>query len=249
MTKAEILAALRKEAMKEEVALNVTNAEQTVKNIETKTVKNTTEVEDGREGHAAKLDSELPTQKAVEKAVAQDEGPIVPADKDGVSKNGGEDNKLMSADGVEAVRKKEDNAMKDVINVASRKVEESTEVQNELLAQLKEANEREESYKQKIADINALCEKALVAQRAQLTEAHAAEMNKFFEAIVSKGEALETELTEAVAKNKRAYQAAKKLYESSMKMNKMLLAAVKQAQPEKQMTRYVTPARRALGAY
>lgn len=244
-----MLASLRKEAIKEEVALNVTNADQTVKNIETKVVKNSTEVEDGREGHAAKLDSELPTQKAVEKAVAEDEGPIVPADKDGVSKNGGEDDKLMTADGVEAVRKKEDNAMKDVINVASRKVEESAEVQNELLTQLKEAKEREESYKQKIEEINKLCEQALIAQRAQLAEAHGAEMNAFFEAVVAKGEALEAELNEAIAKRERSCEAAKKLYESSLKMNKMLLAAVKQAQPEKQLTRYVTPARRALGAY
>ena len=41
-------------------------------------------------------------------------------------------------------------------------------------------------------------------------------------------------------------KSAKKLYESSLKMNKMLLEAVKKAQPARSMTRYVTPARRAL---
>jgi hypothetical protein len=79
-----------------------------------------------------------------------------------------------------------------------------------------------------------------------LLKAHGEEMTKFFEAIVAKGEAFEAELTEAAAKNEKAYKSAKKLYESSLKMNKMLLEAVKKAQPAKAMTRYVTPARRAL---
>ena len=61
-------------------------------------------------------------------------------------------------------KKREDNGMKDVINVSSRKVEEATEVNNELLDQLKEAAEREEKYKNKINEITALCEKALKNQ-------------------------------------------------------------------------------------
>lgn len=51
------------------------------------------------------MDSELPTQKEVEKYVAKDEGPMIPVDKDGVSKNGGDDDR-MEADKVEAEKKK-----------------------------------------------------------------------------------------------------------------------------------------------
>lgn len=232
MTKAEAIAKI-KAALKE---AEVKNAEDTVKNIETKVV-------DGVKAADVTVE-ETPVAAEIEKAVANAEEPLVAADKDGVSKNGGEAE--MTKDSVEAEKKKEDNAMKDVINVADRKVEENTEVQAELLKQLEEAASREEGYKAKIAEINSLCEEVLEAQRKQLLKAHGEEMTKFFEAIVAKGEAFEAELTEAAAKNEKAYKSAKKLYESSLKMNKMLLEAVKKAQPAKAMTRYVTPARRAL---
>lgn len=232
MTKAEAIAKI-KAALKE---AEIKNAEDTVQNIETKVVDDV---------KAADVTvKETPVAAEIEKAVANAEEPLVAADKDGVSKNGGEAE--MTKDSVEAEKKKEDNAMKDVINVADRKVEENTEVQAELLKQLEEAASREEGYKAKIAEINTLCEEALEAQRKQLLKAHGVEMTKFFEAIVAKGEAFEAELTEAAAKNEKAYKSAKKLYESSLKMNKMLLEAVKKAQPAKAMTRYVTPARRAL---
>ena len=232
MTKAEAIAKI-KAALKE---AEVKNAEDTVKNIETKVVDDVKAADVTVE--------ETPVAAEIEKAVANAEEPLVAADKDGVSKNGGEAE--MTKDSVEAEKKKEDNAMKDVINVADRKVEENTEVQAELLKQLEEAASREEGYKAKIAEINSLCEEVLEAQRKQLLKAHGEEMTKFFEAIVAKGEAFEAELTEAAAKNEKAYKSAKKLYESSLKMNKMLLEAVKKAQPAKAMTRYVTPARRAL---
>ena len=232
MTKAEAIAKI-KAALKE---AEIKKAEDTVQNIETKVVDDV---------KAADVTvKETPVAAEIEKVVANAEEPLVAADKDGVSKNGGEAE--MTKDSVEAEKKKEDNAMKDVINVAGRKVEENTEVQAELLKQLEEAASREEGYKAKIAEINTLCEEALEAQRKQLLKAHGVEMTKFFEAIVAKGEAFEAELTEAAAKNEKAYKSAKKLYESSLKMNKMLLEAVKKAQPAKAMTRYVTPARRAL---
>ena len=126
------------------------------------------------------------------------------------------------------------------------KVEENAEVQAELLKQLEEATAREESYKAKVAEINTLCEEALKVQREELIKSHSQEMEAFFEAIIAKGEAFEKELTESAAKNEKAYKSAKKLYESSLKMNKMLLEAVKKAAPARNMTRYVTPARRAL---
>nr|DAM10465.1 MAG TPA: hypothetical protein [Caudoviricetes sp.] len=235
MTKEEML-----KALKESNALNVKKAEDTLQNIETKEVKEAPKAE-GITG----LDSELPTQKEIEKEVAKDEGPMIPVDKDGVSKDGGEDDR-MQADKVEAERKREDNGMKDVINVSSRKVEETAEVNNELLDQLKEAADREENYKEKIKEITALCEKALVSQQESLTKEHAAEMNKVFEAVIAEGEKMEKELTEAAARNEKMYKTAQKLYENSTKLNKILIEAVKKAQPEKQMTRYMTPARRAV---
>ncbi len=236
MTKAEAIAKI-KESMKENVT-NVTDAEQTVANIDAKPVEDVKAAE-------GMPNSELPTQKDVEKVVNSAEETLVPADEDGVSKNGGEKD-LIDNEKVEAERKKEDNAMKDVINVADRKVEENAEVQAELLKQLEEAASREAAYKAKVAEINTLCEEALKVQREELIKSHSQEMEAFFEAIIAKGEAFEKELTEAAEKNEKAYKSAKKLYESSLKMNKMLLEAVKKAQPARNMTRYVTPARRAL---
>ena len=239
MTKAEVLAKIKE--MKESNVLNVTNAEQTVANIEGKEVENVKAAE-------GMPNEELPTQKDVEKAVNSAEPTIVPADKDGISKNGGECD-CIDNDKIEAERKKEDNAMKDVINVADRKVEENAEVQAELLKQLEEASAREKSYKEKIIELNSLCEEALEAQRKELTESHSKEIEAFFESIIAKGEAFEKELTESAEKNEKAYKSAKKLYESSLKMNKMLLEAVKKAQPARNMTRYVTPAKRALESF
>ena len=181
----------------------------------------------------------------VEKYTNSAEPTLVPADEDGVSKNGGEKD-VIDNEKIEAERKKEDNAMKDVINVADRKVEENAEVQAELLKQLEEATAREAEYKAKIAEITSLCEEALEAQRKELTESHSKEVEAFFESIIAKGEAFEKELTEAAEKNEKAYKSAKKLYESSLRMNKMLLEAVKKAQPARNMVRYTTPARRAL---
>lgn len=237
MTKEELLKALR------ESAENVKKAEDTVANIETKVVDAPVAKADGVEG----LDSELPTQKDVEKAVDAACDPLVPADKDGVSKNGGEDDR-MEAGKVEAERKHEDNAAKDVINVSTRKVEEAAEVNEELLKQLREAAEREEAYKEKIAKITDLCENALKAQEAELTRDHAAEMHRVFEAVIAEGEKMEKELTESAAKNEKLYKAAKKMYESSHKLNKILLEAVKKAVPERKMTRYSTPAHRAVAS-
>lgn len=236
MKKEEIIKALLAEAN----ALNVKNADDTIQNIETKEVHDTPKA-DGVQG----LDSELPTQKEIEKEVNKDEGPMIPVDKDGVSKDGG-DSDLLSQGKVEAERKKEDNGMKDVINVSSRKVEETAEVNNELLNQLKEASARENAYIEKINKITALCEKALTDQEASLTKEHAEEMNKVFEAVINEGEKLEKELNEAAKKNEKMYKSAKRLYEGSSKLNKVLVEALRKAQPEKQMTRYETPASRVI---
>ena len=219
MTKDEMLKLLKE-------SNEVKKAEDTIKNIDAKEVH---EVK-AAEGMGAEP---LPTQKEVEKEVNAAEGPMIAVDKEGVSKDGGECDKLMSQDGVEAEKKKQDNGMKDVINVSSRKVEESAEVTNELLAQLKEAAAREEGYKAKIAEITSLCEKALELQKQTLIKDHAAEMSKVFEAVIAEGE---------------MYKKAQKLYEGSSKLNRILLEAVKKAQPERKMTRYMTPAYRAIAS-
>lgn len=237
MTKEEMI-----KALKESNALNVKNANDTLQNIETKEVKAPISKAEGLTG----LDSELPTQKDVEKEVNKAEAPLVPADKDGVSKDGGDCDKLMSKDGVEAERKKQDNGMKDVINVSSRKVDEASEVNNELLAQLQEAALREEKYKAKISEINSLCEKALSLREEQLTKEHAKQMNAVFESVIAEAEKIEKEMTEAAVKNEKMYKTAQKLYENSSKLNKILLEAVKKAQPEKVMTHYMTAAARAM---
>ena len=220
----------------------VKKAEDTLSNIETKEVKGVEPAEGIKH-----LDSELPTQAAIEKEVNKDEGPVVPADKDGVSKNGGESDDLEVGK-VEAERKKEDNGMKDVINVASRKVEENSEVSNELLSQLKEANEREESMKAQIAEMKKLCEEALATQEADLVKTHAKEMKRVFEAVIAEGEKFEKSLAESSAKNEKLYKKAQKMYESSAKLNKILLEAVKKSQPEQKMVRYQTAASRAVAS-
>ena len=235
MTKQEAIAKIKKALAESEI----TNAKQTLANVNVK--------EKDVKAAEGMPKSELPTQKDVEKVVANAKPTLVPADKDGVSKNGGEKD-VMDNEKIEAERKKEDNAMKDVINVADRKVEENAEVQAELLKQLEEATAREAEYKAKIAEITRLCEEALEAQRKELTESHSKEVEAFFESIIAKGEAFEKELTEAAEKNEKAYKSAKKLYESSLKMNKMLLEAVKKAQPARNMTRYMTPAARAMAS-
>lgn len=235
MTKQEAIAKIKKALAESEI----TNAKQTLANVNVK--------EKDVKAAEGMPKSELPTQKDVEKVVANAKPTLVPADKDGVSKNGGEKD-VIDNEKIEAERKKEDNAMKDVINVADRKVEENAEVQAELLKQLEEATAREAEYKAKIAEITRLCEEALEAQRKELTESHSKEVEAFFESIIAKGEAFEKELTEAAEKNEKAYKSAKKLYESSLRMNKMLLEAVKKAQPARNMTRYMTPAARAMAS-
>lgn len=234
MTKDEML-----KLLKESNALNVKKAEDTVQNIDAK------EVKDSKAAEGMGADP-LPTQKEVEKLVAKDEGPMIPADKDGVSKDGGDCDELMSDDGIENAKKRQDNGMKDVINVSSRKVEEAAEVNNELLEQLREASAREESYKAKIAEITSLCEKALDLQKKSLIKEHAAEMANVFKAVIAEGEKLEKELTEAANKNEKLYKTAKRLYEGSTKLNNILLEAVKKAQPERKMVRYTTAAYRAM---
>ena len=219
----------------------VKNADDTLSNIETKVV-------DDVKAAEGMPHEELPTQAAIEKEVAKDEGPIVPADKDGVSKNGGECD-CLDNDKIEAERKKEDNAMKDVINVASRKVEENSEVNNELLSQLKESSDNIKALKKKIKDLTDICESALLAQEADLTKQHAAEMKKVFNAVIAEGVKFEQSLTESVTKNEKMYKKAQKMYESSAKLNRILLEAVKKSQPEKKMIRYQTAAARALSNY
>lgn len=231
-TKAELLRMLSESEVK--------NAKDTLSNIETKVVDDVKPAE-------GMPNKELPTQAAIEKEVAKDEGPMIPVDADGVSKNGGESDDLEPGK-IEAERKKEDNGMKDIINVSTRKVEENAEVNNELLSQLQEAAAREEALKVKLQKVQALCEEAIKTQQADLTKAHAEEMKKVFTAVITEGKKFEAMLSESSAKNEKLYKKAQKMYESSAKLNKILLEAVKKNQPEKKMVRYQTAAARALAS-
>ena len=82
-----------------------------------------------------------------------------------------------------------------------------------------------------------------------MTKKHAEEMKKVFNAVIAEGVKFEQSLTESVAKNEKMYKKAQKMYESSAKLNRILLEAVKKSQPEKKMVRYQTAAARALSNY
>ena len=240
MTKAEILAQIADIKAKQNLSeAEVKKAEDTIDNIKTPVTDAPIAPAEG----APVEPKDLPTQKDVEKEVAKAEGPIVPADKDGVSKNGGEED--LTDTTVETEKKKEDNKMKDAINVADRKVEESEQVNSELLKKVEESAKREEELKAKMAEITDLCEAALLVQADNLTKEHATEMSKIFESVIKKGEAIEKKLNASIAENKKLYESAKAHYASSSKLNKILLEAVKNAQPKKELTRYATFARRA----
>lgn len=242
MTKAEILAKVSELKAKQNLSeAEVKKAEDTIANIETPV----TDAPIKPAENAPAEPKDLPTQKDVEKAVANAEDTIVPADKDGVSKNGGECDQLMTADGIEAEKKKEDKKIKDAINVGERKVEESEEVKDELLKQLEESSKREEELKAKIAEITKLCEATLQVQADDLTKAHAKEMAKIFDSVVAKAESIERDLNKSISENKKLYESAKAHYEGASRLNRILLEAVKKAQPEKKFTRYATLAKRA----
>lgn len=243
MTKNEILAKVAeikkaKTAMAE--AAEITNADQTVANIKTPVTNAPIKPAEG-----APTDVKAtPTEKQVEKAVDNAMDPIVPADKDGVSKNGGEDEALMSEEGLEKAKAKEDHKMKDAINVATRKVEEVESVKEELLAQLKEARENEESLNKKINEIQELCEATLKTQAEDLAKSHAQEFQRILEKIGQKASIIENRLTKEIENNKKLYEASSRYYANSAKLNKILLEAVKNAQPKKTLTRYTTFARK-----
>lgn len=241
MTKAELLAQIANIKKTKLAESEVKKAEDTLANIETPVTDAPVAPAEGAPSEA----KPLPTQKEVEKEVNAAVDTIVPADKDGVSKNGGEDDKLMTQDGIESEKKKEDNKMKDAINVAERKVEESEQVKDELLKKLEESAKREEELNKKIAEITELCEAALVVQADDMNKEHAADMAKIFESVIAKGEKIENELNASIAKNKKLYESAKAHYASSSKLNKILLEAFRKAQPERKLTRYTTLARRA----
>ena len=228
---------MRKEEMikllKEQAVTDIKSAEDTLKNIEVKPV-------DSAKAAENMPDSSNSTVEDVEKLVQNAMDALVAADADGISKNGGCDDR-MAPGKIENERKREDNNMKDIINVSSRKVEEANEINNELLNQLKEAQAREESYKLKINKITDLCEKALEKQAKILTQEHAYEMKDIFEAVIAEGENIEKELVEASAKNKKMYDVAQRLYESSSKLNKILIESIKKSQPKAKLTRYTTP--------
>ncbi len=228
MTKAEALAKI-KEAMKENV-LNVTNAEQTVANIEGK------EVDDVKaaEGMPA---AEPVNASEVEKYTNSAEPTLVPADEDGVSKNGGEKD-VIDNEKIEAERKKEDNAMKDVINVTDRTYEENKEVQNELVAQLQEAVEKNEKLKVEMKNIQDVCKAALEAQKSQYVEYSTKKVEALIESIVKIGESMEAELNAEIERGKKNLVRVEATLKASNKLNNILREGLLASREPKKMVRY-----------
>lgn len=229
MTKKELIQKIRD---KKEAADATAKDNFTASNIDDKEVKNVApasnieHADENKAGDAAEVAKEV--------AAAVD--PVVPADEDGVSKNGGE--KEMTADTVEAEKKKEDNAMKDVINVTDRTYEENKEVQSELVAQLKEAVDKNEKLKAEMKNIQDVCKAALAAQKAQYVEYSTKKVQGLIESIVKIGESMEAELNAEIARGKKNVAKLEATLKASNKVCNILREGLLAGREPKKMVRY-----------
>lgn len=176
---------------------------------------------------------ETPVQAEIEKEVAAAVEPVVDADAEGVSENGGEAE--LTDDSVEAERKKEDNAAKDVINVTDRTYEEQVEVNNELVRKLAESEEKIASLTEQVAKINAMTKDALQTQKEQITEAFAKKLTAVLEQISAEGTALEESLQAEANKAKASLALAEAYGKASLKLNNILIKRMKESRVEKKM--------------
>ena len=221
MTKQEFIEKLQ--AVKE--ATEVKRAEDTVMDIK--------DVEEVKSAEGMP-NSELPTQKEVEKEVEQAVDPVVPADEDGVSKNGGEQEEVTN-ETIAAEKKKEDNRMKDAINVTQRTYEESAEVNTELLSKLAESEETIKSLQEKIAKINEVAKQALVSQKEEITEAFTNKLTEVLEKISAEGTKMEEELKAESAKATKSLALAEAFGKASLKLNNILIKALKESHSDKKL--------------
>lgn len=241
MTLQEIKALVESAKAKKAVAEEVTNAEQTVANIETKVVDDVkpadsiTHTEENKAGDADEVAKEV--------AAAVD--PVVDADKDGVSKNGGEKDTLEPGK-VEAERKKEDNKMKDVINVTGRTYEESVAVEQELKAQLESSSKEVAALKEQIAKVNKVVKAALEVQQERYTEAVAERVTKLLNQIREEGLAIEESLVKEAEAAKKNCAKAESFAKTSLRLSNILREGLLSMKAPKKFVTFESSTRKML---
>ncbi len=210
---------------------------ESLKNIETKEVK---DVEDVKSADVTV--EALPTEKEVEKAVEGAVDPVVPADAEGVSKNGGE--KEMDEESIEKANDKAKNAIQDVVNVTERAQAEQTEVQKELLAKLEESVKANEKLKEEMNNIQKVCKAALQAQKEQCQKEAAAQTEELIEHIIQIGENMEKTLTEEVEESKKNLAKAESVLKHSNRLCNILREGLLATKTERKMVRYESAVRK-----
>ena len=139
---------------------------------------------------------------------------------------------------VENEKKKEDNAMQDVINVTDRTYEENKEVQNELVSQLQEAVEKNEKLKVEMKNIQDVCKAALEAQKSQYVEYSTKKTEALIESIVKIGESMEAELNAEIERGKKNLVRVEATLKASNKLNNILREGLLASREPKKMVRY-----------
>lgn len=232
MTKQELIDMIR--SKKE--AVNATDLETkdnfTLDNIKGKEVDDVKPAEGVEHAEENKAGDGKEVAKEVEAAV----DPVVDADKDGVSKNGGEEE--LDEKNIEAEKAKEDKAMQDVINVTGRTYEENTEAQNELLSKLDESVKANEKLKEDMATVQALCKEALEAQKEKIAQVNARQTSELIESIIKIGESMEAELNAEIARGKKNLAKVESTLKASNKLNKILREGLIKTRQEKKLVRY-----------
>lgn len=241
MTLEQIKALVESAKAKKAVAEEVTNAEQTVANIEAKVVTDAKPADGVAHAEENKAGDADEVAKEVEAAVE----PVVDADKDGVSKNGGEAD-LMEPGKIEADRKKEDNKMKDVINVTGRTYEESVAVEQELKAQLESSSKEIAALKEQISKVNKVVKAALDVQTERYTEAVAERVTKLLNQIREEGLAIEESLVKEAEAAKKNCAKAESFAKTSLRLNKILREGLLSMKAPKKFVVYESSTRKML---
>lgn len=229
MTKQELIQKIRE---KKEAVDATAKDNFTLSNIEGKEVKDTKPAE----GVEHTEENKAGDASEVAKEVAAAVDPVVPADSEGISKNGGE--KELDDKTIENEKKKEDNAMQDVINVTDRTYEENTEVQNELVSQLKEAVAANEKLKKEMVTIQEVCKAALRIQKEKYVEYSATKTADLIESIVKIGENMEKDLCNEIERGKKNVSRLESTLKASNKLNNILREGLLATRAPKKMVRY-----------
>ncbi len=229
MTKQELIQKIRE---KKEAADATAKDNFTLDNIDGREVKDVKPAE----GVEHTEDNKAGDAEEVAKEVAASVDPVVPADSEGVSKNGGE--KELTPETIESEKKKEDNAMQDVINVTDRTYEENADVQKELVSQLKEAVAANEKLKKEMVTIQEVCKAALRIQKEKYVEYSAAKTADLIESIVRIGENMEKDLCNEIERGKKNVTRLESTLKASNKLNNILREGLLATRAPKKMVRY-----------